>query len=473
MTRRYSLYGDRRRQDIWTLVENMIPTSAGNYMTARVWAQTIGAGPVTPGTTLKAWAGINPAGTAIYVVGTTTKLYTTDTGTWTDRTKVGGYTATDWSFAQYGVFTIASNKADAMQVRDSTGVAAFADLGGTPPKAKIIVTQSNAVLAFNINNGTDQPDAWAASDVGNHANWTTGEAVAATKILHRPGAITAAVAFKDEVIVFKANSVYRMRYVGSPIYWMVDLIADGIGCADQCGAVVCGDVVAFLGSHGGYIFDGASFRGAAVDDVRAGLYPNAITGSAYWPQTRSVWFGRSGSVSVYNLSSDRWGFFSVYKSASTTALSSYVMMSGNPALVGLTEASNYMVDLSSTPSLASSSANWGDQGAVLARVGTGYLGSGDDAITTFTRVTPMLSNHSLFPGSEVDDADMSMTAVAYTSAMDKDASVPSWSPATSSTPLCRFDFTHSSRYLVVYIGSSTKSFEISDVLVKARPGGES
>jgi hypothetical protein len=173
--RKYAPNADPTRSDIWTSVANMIPNVRGNYMTANVGVTITGAGPATPGTTLRAWVGLLPSGATQAYTGTTTKLYATDYTTFTDRSKGGGYsnTATDWNFTQFGNFTIATNNVDPIQVRDATGVAAFADLAGTPPTtAKIVLTQSNAVLAFNTNSGGQY---WAASDVLNQANWTTGK----------------------------------------------------------------------------------------------------------------------------------------------------------------------------------------------------------------------------------------------------------------------------------------------------------
>lgn len=56
MSRKYmSPYADLRRQDVWYTADNVIPTATGSYATPTTYAQQTGAGPATPGTTLRAF----------------------------------------------------------------------------------------------------------------------------------------------------------------------------------------------------------------------------------------------------------------------------------------------------------------------------------------------------------------------------------------------------------------------------------
>jgi hypothetical protein len=106
----------------------------------------------------------------------------------------------------------------------------FSALAGAP-NASIICTQSNAVLLFNT---ATAANAWATSDIGDYTNWATGEAASGT-LYQTPGAITAAVPFGNDVIVFKENAIYRMRYVGGVVKWTVELLLNGIGCISLYG----------------------------------------------------------------------------------------------------------------------------------------------------------------------------------------------------------------------------------------------
>lgn len=185
--RKWLPYAMPLRTDIWTGVSNLIPTNRETYRTAPVFVTATLTAQSTAGTTLRSWCGLVNSGTGVGYVGTTTKIYSSADGliTFTDRSKGGGYTstATDWSFEQYGNITIASNGVDAMQYRDATGGGAFADIAAAPI-AKIVVVQSNVLLAFGI---ASNLHCWQASDVGDYTNWTTGDAVTLTPILARPG----------------------------------------------------------------------------------------------------------------------------------------------------------------------------------------------------------------------------------------------------------------------------------------------
>jgi hypothetical protein len=112
--------------------------------------------------------------------------------------------------AQYGDVTICAMGAGASTVKSTGG--AFSALAGAP-KGEIICVHKNAVLIFNTDTSAD---GWAASDVGDYTNWTTGEA-ANGRLIDIAGAITAAIPFGDAVYVFKANAIYRMTYVGGTV----------------------------------------------------------------------------------------------------------------------------------------------------------------------------------------------------------------------------------------------------------------
>jgi hypothetical protein len=120
------------------------------------------------------------------------------------------------------------------RMRCSTGmhlrVACFADLAAAP-KANVLVTQSSQVLAFDINiGGTEYRNAFATCAPGDYTDWSGANATTNTPITHRPGKITAAIAFRDYVLVFKQSSVYKLTYTGSSTYkWRVECIAIGKG----------------------------------------------------------------------------------------------------------------------------------------------------------------------------------------------------------------------------------------------------
>lgn len=490
--RKWKPSANPRDPSVWLTLENFMPTPRGTYKTPPIFTTlgTAGAGPASPGDTLAAHALHTAGGTVVVYVGTSTKLYSAtaanfQAGSFTDRTKSGGYTASSWSFAAWGNYHIATNKTDAVQVRDGTGSSAFADLGGSPPKAKIVVTQSNVVLLFNINDGTDKPSSWAASDVGSHTTWSGGDSVGATPILHRPGEITAALAFRDYVLVFKRNSIYMMRYVGAPIMWTVDLVDDTRGVTSPGSVCNCGEFVIFSGMHGVTIWDGSGFR-----DVSDGfqswqglslLALNVGTDNAiYYPAERTAVYCTGSDLYYYNAQSDTWGYSGIYRNG-TIKRAGYKMLAGTPAAradalgafgYDLSTGGLALVNLSADGTgtddcVVVSTDAWTPDSSIKATLGTSYMGD-ERTKTTWKRLTPLTAKSAAQNYSFPSATGLTLSA---TVADAPDGSGASTFTATSSTNTRRFDFAKTGRFFKGNVSVTGAAFEMEDVVVDAVPAG--
>lgn len=457
----------------------MFPTESGTYRTANAFATygTAAAGPASPGTTLTSWFGRVADGTIVGYVGTSTKLYRCtasdfSAGTFTDASVGGGYTASAWSFCQFGNYTIACALGNPPQTRDATGSSAFANLSGSPPTGKICVTQSNAVLLFSLSGAANS---WAASDTGDHTNWSTGDAVASTPILHRPGPITAAVAFRDEVLAFKSSSVYRLRYVGSPYYWTVELIADGIG-ADRMGSVCnCGSFVIFTGTQGAYLYDGASFRNIGEGFNNNGSHVLADAGSGtspavYYQASNQVLFKSNNNEGyyVYSINADAWGKFLPYASSDGSALTGFVPATSDAGALtyplGLGNGSLVIVNLSANPCVRSDTAE--SSNTVPATLSTTLFGR-VDGVTNFGRLYLMLDKSSGWDFTQPSATQLSVTP--YTSESPS-GSETTQTAVTSSTNTLRFDFQHNARFARFDL-SLPYACEVNDVAVMSKDAG--
>lgn len=381
---------------VWRDLSNMLPVRSGAYYTANRAASgsTAASAPASPGTLKRAWCALLESDTAIRYLGTTTKVWEWDGTTGlTDRSRAALYTntTTDWSFAQYGNITIACNRIDETQFRDSTSVTAFADLANAP-KARIAVTQAEQVLLFDLNDGAEKPNAFAVCAPGDYTDWTGAGATTATRIRHRPGKITAAVAFRDYVLAFKKSSVYKLTYTGGTYKWRVELIAIGRGAWGKHDVVHTGDEVVFSGPGGAWRFDGASFR--PITDW-FGQLASGTVGSLYCPLSANVIFhyGSNAQYYAYNMVSDRWG-----KSNEQTAL---LPMTGEPAALDTVVAPTtafpdklmqFDTDLTAVGALGGTTTNrWG--GTVHATANLAYIfggeeGIGNDVTTHFGRLVP-------------------------------------------------------------------------------------
>jgi len=67
----------------------------------------------------------------------------------------------------------------------------------------------------------DQPDGWWCSGLFNQAVWTPSVATqcANGRLVTAPGRITAMRELGDDVVAYKARSMFLGRYVGPPIVW--------------------------------------------------------------------------------------------------------------------------------------------------------------------------------------------------------------------------------------------------------------
>jgi hypothetical protein len=458
---------------------------SGAYRTPYLFTSLGATAPGTPGTTLRAWCGLLPDDTAVAFVGTTTKLYQYDGATtFTDRSIAGGYTntATDWSFGQYGNITIATNRVDAVQVRDSSGSSAFANLAGSPPKARIAVTQADQVLLFDLNDGAEKPDAFATSAPGDHTDWSGAGATTATRIRHRPGKITAAIAFRDYVLVFKRSSVYRLTYTGSSTFkWRVELIAVGRGAWGKHDVVNCGDIIVLSGPGGVWTFDGASFRG--ITDYYGEL--TTAKGSYFQPIDQNVVFvvGSGVDAEIYNVVSDSWGrsnFHRTTDGSSVVTGLSFRPMTGDPAalrtFVGLTTYSRdatMLLNLSNaTPVYRDAATLWGGGTfAASASLTTGVDGLGGRTVTAFSEL--MFDWSTSIEASNIAPVAGEMLANIFT-LTSKDSSDTLVASPSSAGDQRRFDFQVSSPYMraTVNIDADEGYVEINDYTVNMQSAGQ-
>jgi hypothetical protein len=382
---------------VWSSCINFIPTRSGSYYAGWVPATKFTSGPATPGTPLRAWCALRPTDAAVIYVGTTTKLWGFDgVSSWTDYSgAVYTNTATDWSFGQYGEISLATNRVNNLQFRDASTGNNFADVGGSPPKARLIVTQAEQVLLFDLNDGAEKQDAFAASAPGDYTDWSGAGATTATRIRHRPGKITAAVAFKDYVLAFKQSSVYKLTYTGGTYKWRVELIAIGRGAFGKHDVVNTGDEVIFAGPGGAWRFDGASFRSCAD---WFGELPRASNGSLYAPISGNVlFFNKSAGqteVYVYNVYSDAWGQSDI---ATAGVQADYVPLTGDAAALRAAVAPSvgkpdlfwvFETDLD----VVANSQYWGTGNGTasdIAFLETGAEGIGGSVSTHFNSVIPV------------------------------------------------------------------------------------
>lgn len=256
-------------------------------------------------------------GISYLYAGDATKLYRLVDATWTSA-KTGLTSDTFVEFAKWGEDIIAVNgHTDAPQVI-TLGDTSFADLTGTPPKAKHIATVRDFVMMGNIN-GAPNKVQW--SEINDPETWTGGQSD--SQIFPDGGAVQKIVG-GEYGIVFQERSIRRMTYVGSPLVFQIDEVEPGRGTNAPGSVVQYGDLIFYYGLDGFYAFNGQQSIPIGFGQVDEWFAENSQTDrlpymtGAFDPVAGRVrWsFTKAGSIEndciiVYDIRAKRWTYAEV------------------------------------------------------------------------------------------------------------------------------------------------------------------
>lgn len=320
-------------------MSNMVPTNNEGfrqpYDRFAVSANALAATPVG------AYSAVFNNGAVKWLAGTPTKLYQlsgVDYTAWFDVTRgtaPGAYTSgTKWNFAQYGDVTIACNKEDSTQHSSGAGGnIPFTNLTGAP-RAVIPAVSNECLVLFNYNDGTETPDGWFSSKQGDYTSWTTtgaGSIASSGRLRKTPGAITAAVAFGEDIIAFKKSGMYVGQYVGTVgstfVGWSWRCIDTSVGCISQNHLVEIDNALIFVSERDIYIYDGGK-PSPITDGVKNAFFHDlGVTGGSLSvirtmkllkdDISNVVYFMASGGTftPVYNYKTGKWGQIKGYRGA--------------------------------------------------------------------------------------------------------------------------------------------------------------
>jgi hypothetical protein len=199
------------------------------------------------------------AGTAFNFSGDASKLYRMVSAAWSDVSKVGGYVTSSeemWEFAKYGDTLIATNYSDTPQTWTLGTSSAFADLAGTPPKARCVASVRDFVMMGNTNDASGiraNAVRWCA--INTPTTWTIGTSQADSQVLPNAGYVRKIVGGEYAVILCE-NSIYRATYVGTPLIFQFDEVEPNRGCVSQGSVSNIGNSIFYLSDEGFYLFNG-------------------------------------------------------------------------------------------------------------------------------------------------------------------------------------------------------------------------
>jgi hypothetical protein len=228
------------------------------------------------------------SGTASIFYATTTDIFKYEDGSASAQSIASGFTglvdqtsstaATQWSFAPWGNWVLATNGQNAPQIWKG---GSFSNLttSGQFTVAEILVRRGNYILAFNVATAggrTINKFHWCHTDDVEQWSPTVSNAAGSLFIRDMSGEIIAGVPLGDRIAVYGANSMHLVSYLGPPLYHGVARAVDGVGAISKNCVVSVGQLNYGVSIQGFWVCDGASFRWIDDPAVR-NFFQNRVT----------------------------------------------------------------------------------------------------------------------------------------------------------------------------------------------------
>lgn len=195
-------------------------------------------------------------GTKYIFAGTATKLNllnNTDLS-WTDVSQAATtYSSTSserWRFAQYGQYVVAVNANDNPQVYQLGVSTAFADLGGTPPKARFVAVCGDFLFLSGL---TDHPNRVQWSALNDITGWTPGTNSSDYQDFAYGEAVMGVTAATNPIIIHKHAVTYGTFVPGSDVIFTFQKIMDQRGAAAPYSICTRGQRTFFADAGGFYM----------------------------------------------------------------------------------------------------------------------------------------------------------------------------------------------------------------------------
>lgn len=308
------------------VVDNVVPLKRG-YKSLAGFQALSGTG--LTGSAVGLFTSFSAGGSTNYA-GDSTKLYQMDSSlVFQDISKVGGYNnsttenARDfWAFTQFGSNIIGTNFADNIQKFEEGVDSAFSDLVSL--KAKYIaVVRDFVVVGYTEESSTTYNQRVKWSGINNSSQWTPSQTTQSgyQDIVGSHGNIQQIVGGESSGIVFMEKAIYRMSYVGVPLIFQFDKIADNIGAFAPKSVASFGNMIFFLAQDGFYKLTGGQdlspIGNARVDNYFFNDLSSNLDGitSAIDPNNSIVVWSYRGSgatgttnnkLLIYNYAVDKW-----------------------------------------------------------------------------------------------------------------------------------------------------------------------
>ena len=247
------------------------------------------------------------------------------------------YSATnDWNFTQFGNVIIAANGQNTMQAWALGSAANFDDLRASAPSASYVTVVRDFVVAARDATFTNRVY-W--SDINDETNWTPSTTSQSDFQDIPDGGDIVGITGGEIGLIFLERAIYRMSYIGSPLFFQFDAISRNLGCFEPKSIAQYGQTVFFLSDDGFYACDGQTVTPIGVERIDKFFFSNADISeienmsSAVDPTNKLViWCYRNNDgnqeLLIYNWQINRWSRGVTTANFISTAASAGVTLEG-------------------------------------------------------------------------------------------------------------------------------------------------
>lgn len=234
-----------------------------------------------------------------------------------DVSRTSPYTTADfWDHALFGNVLVMANGKDKLQGYTLGASTQFADLDAAAPAAKYVTVVRDFVVAAAT---TADPNKVFWSDVNDETNWTPGTGSQSDSQFIPDGGDIMGLTGGEFGVVLLERSIYRMTYIGAPLYFQFDNITRTLGCLSRGSVVQSGGFTYFLSDDGFYVCDGQTVKPIGNDRVDKWFFDNVAPtviqnlSAAIDPVNKVVIWSFTNTFAqtyllLYNWAVDKWSY---------------------------------------------------------------------------------------------------------------------------------------------------------------------
>lgn len=179
--------------------------------------------------------------------------YDTDDSGWDDVSRSGSAYAVpdgdDWWFLLFGTLLVCGNLADAPQVLDIDNDTQFADLGGSPPKARYAWIAGTQIVLGHLEGA---PNRVMTSGIGDAAFWTPGRRGCDFQDFPDGEEIVGGIGAQGGAVIFQRSKIRSMTMTPGDVAFRTDVLNPERGVASPLSIAQTGPGQFVYLSHDGF-----------------------------------------------------------------------------------------------------------------------------------------------------------------------------------------------------------------------------